>query len=129
MIRTNRLCLLLWLATLAAPALASYRDGDLGTFLVLLSLPVAAAAFVLALLMAILGLFRKDAVFWVFATVVCLAALGVVAQCAGDPESVRIALLGEAALFAAVLLPGIVQYARRSKTQTIQDARPQRDTE
>lgn len=126
---TIRLSLLVWLATLAAPALASYRDGELGTFLVLLSLPVAAAAFVLALIMAFFGLFRHDAIFWVFVTVVCLGVVAVVARCAGDPESVRIALVGEAALLAAVLLPGIVQYTRRPTTQPVQDALPHNDAD
>ena len=98
------------LAALSPAAWASYNDGDLGRFLVMVSVPIAGVAFVVTLVLVALGQFKKGGVLVAYAVVLCICAGGVVLFTVGDVKSVQFALLGELALLVAVLLPAVIQY-------------------
>ena len=109
-VKAARLLGALALAVLSPAAWASYNDGDLGRFLVMVSVPIAGVALVVTMVLVAFGQFKKGVVLVAYAVVLCLCAGGVVLFTAGDDESVQFALLGEVALLVAVLLPAVIQY-------------------
>jgi uncharacterized membrane protein len=109
-VKAERLPAALMLAALSPAAWASYNDGDLGRFLVMVSMPIAGVAFVVTLVLVALGQFKKGAVLVAYAVVLGICAGGVVLFTVGDDKSVQFALLGEFALLVAVLLPAVIQY-------------------
>jgi hypothetical protein len=107
--------------TWGSPAHASYRDGALGFFIVLYSVPFAFVAVMCTMVCWSLGLFRRPWFFALYSLAAVAAALvGVgLTLSANDPTSTLWALIGESVFLIPVLLPAILQYSRAG-TPTIQ---------
>ncbi len=105
--------------TLSAPAHASYRDGALGFFIMLYSVPVAIGAIFCTLLLWSLQAFRRGWVLILDAALFVGAALVAawLTLSAHDPTSLLTVVIGESVFLVPVLLPGVLQYSRSRKRE------------
>lgn len=104
---------------LCSPAHASYRDGALGFFIMLYSVPVAIGAIFCTLLLWSLQVFRRGWVLILYAAVFIGAALVAVwlTLSAQDPASLLTVAIGESVFLVPVLLPGVLQYSRSRRRE------------
>jgi hypothetical protein len=103
----------------SAPAHASYRDGALGFFIILYSIPVALVAAFCTLLFWGLELFRRRWVFLLHSASLVAAALTAtgLSMSANDPSSLLLVVIGESVLLVPLLLPGVLQYSRSRRPE------------
>lgn len=111
---------------LSTPASASYRDGALGFFIMLYSVPVAIGAIFCTLLLWSLQVFTRGWVLALHGIVWVGAALVAVwlTLSANDPTSGLIVIIGELVFLVPVLLPAVLQYSRSRKRETAGAPRP-----
>jgi hypothetical protein len=102
---------------LSSPAHAAYRDGALGFFIVLYSVPVAIGGLFCTLLLWSLQLFKRGWVMVLYGVVFIAAALVAawLSLSAHDPTSLLFVVIGESILLVPVLLPAVLQYLRSRK--------------
>jgi ABC-type uncharacterized transport system substrate-binding protein len=111
--------------TLSTPAHASYRDGALGFFIMLYSVPVAIGAIFCTLLLWSLQAFRRGWVQILYAALFVGAALVAVGLTlpAHDPTSLLTVAVGESVFLVPVLLPAVLRPGRSSLRRMSMDRR------